>query len=26
LDVLPVCSYVAAWARRHPEVETLLAR
>lgn len=25
-DVLPVCSYVAAWARRHPEVETLLAR
>jgi uncharacterized protein len=26
LDVLPVCSYVAAWARRHPEVEVLLAR
>ena len=26
LDVLPVCSYVAAWARRHPEVEPLLAR
>ena len=26
LDVLPVCSFVAAWARRHPEVETLLAR
>ncbi len=26
LDVLPVCSYVGAWARRHPEVEPLLAR
>ena len=26
LDVLPVCSFVAAWARRHPEVEPLLAR
>lgn len=26
MDVLPVCSYVAAWARRHPEVEPLLAR
>ncbi len=26
LDVLPVCSFVAAWARRHPDVETLLAR
>ncbi|MEO8188364.1 MAG: GNAT family N-acetyltransferase [Burkholderiaceae bacterium] len=26
MDVLPVCSFVAAWARRHPEVETLLAR
>ena len=26
LDVLPVCSYVSAWARRHPEVEPLLAR
>jgi len=25
-DVLPVCSFVAAWARRHPEVEPLLAR
>ena len=25
-DVLPVCSYVQAWARRHPEVEPLLAR
>jgi predicted GNAT family acetyltransferase len=25
-DVLPVCSYVASWARRHPEVEPLLAR
>lgn len=24
-DVLPVCSYVRAWARRHPEVEPLLA-
>jgi len=26
MDVLPVCSYVAAWTRRHPEVEPLLAR
>ena len=26
MDVLPVCSYVGAWARRHPEVEPLLAR
>jgi len=26
MDVLPVCSYVGAWTRRHPEVETLLAR
>ena len=26
MDVLPVCSYVSAWARRHPEVEPLLAR
>ncbi len=26
LDVLPVCSFVGAWARRHPEVESLLAR
>lgn len=26
LDVLPVCSYVSAWTRRHPEVESLLAR
>ena len=26
MDVLPVCSYVAAWARRHPEVDPLLAR
>lgn len=26
LDVLPVCSYVSAWARRHPEFEALLAR
>ena len=26
MDVLPVCSFVAAWARRHPEVEPLLAR
>jgi predicted GNAT family acetyltransferase len=25
-DVLPVCSYVQSWARRHPEVEPLLAR
>jgi uncharacterized protein len=25
LDVLPVCSYVRTWARRHPEVESLLA-
>jgi predicted GNAT family acetyltransferase len=25
LDVLPVCSYVRAWTRRHPEVESLLA-
>ncbi len=25
LDVLPVCSYVSAWTRRHPEVEPLLA-
>ena len=24
-DVLPVCSFVSAWARRHPEVEPLLA-
>ncbi|MGH6624371.1 MAG: GNAT family N-acetyltransferase [Burkholderiaceae bacterium] len=24
-DVLPVCSYVRAWTRRHPEVEPLLA-
>lgn len=24
-DVLPVCSYVRAWVRRHPEVEPLLA-
>jgi hypothetical protein len=23
--VLPVCSYVRTWARRHPEVESLLA-
>ena len=26
LDVLPVCSFVSTWARRHPEVEPLLAR
>ncbi len=26
MDVLPVCSYVSAWTRRHPEVEALLAR
>jgi uncharacterized protein len=26
MDVLPVCSYVSAWTRRHPEVESLLAR
>ena len=26
LDVLPVCSFVSAWVRRHPEVEPLLAR
>ncbi len=26
LDVLPVCSFVSAWARRHSEVEPLLAR
>ena len=26
LEVLPVCSYVGAWARRHPEVQPLLAR
>ena len=26
LGVLPVCSFVSAWARRHPEVEPLLAR
>jgi uncharacterized protein len=25
-DVLPVCSYVASWARRHPEYESMLAR
>ena len=25
LDVLPVCSFVSAWVRRHPEVEPLLA-
>lgn len=25
LDVLPVCSYVSSWVRRHPEVEGLLA-
>lgn len=25
MDVLPVCSYVRAWAQRHPEVEPLLA-
>lgn len=24
-DVLPVCSYVRAWVRRHPEVEPFLA-
>ena len=24
LDVLPVCSFVSAWVRRHPEVEPLL--
>jgi predicted GNAT family acetyltransferase len=26
LDVLPVCSFVSAWVRRHSEVEPLLAR
>jgi len=26
LDVLPVCSFVSAWVRRHLEVEPLLAR
>jgi predicted GNAT family acetyltransferase len=26
MDVLPVCSYVSAWAQRHPEVKSLLAR
>lgn len=26
MDVLPVCSYVSTWTRRHPEVEPLLAR
>ncbi|MEP6607814.1 MAG: GNAT family N-acetyltransferase [Burkholderiaceae bacterium] len=26
MDVLPVCSFVGAWARRHPDVEPLLAR
>lgn len=25
LRIRPQCSYVAAWARRHPEVEPLLA-
>jgi predicted GNAT family acetyltransferase len=25
MDVLPVCSYVRSWVRRHPEVEPLLA-
>ena len=25
LDVLPVCSFVRAWAQRHPEFERLLA-
>ena len=25
MDVLPVCSYVRAWAQRHPEVQSLLA-
>lgn len=25
MDVLPVCSYVTAWTRRHPECEPLLA-
>ena len=25
MDVLPVCSYVRSWVRRHPEVESLLA-
>jgi predicted GNAT family acetyltransferase len=26
LAVDPVCSYVRAWARRHPEVQSLLVR
>lgn len=26
LSVDPVCSYVRAWARRHPEVQSLLVR
>jgi len=26
MDVLPVCSYVGAWTRRHPDVEPMLAR
>jgi predicted GNAT family acetyltransferase len=25
MDVLPVCSYVRSWVRRHPEVEPLVA-
>lgn len=25
MDVLPVCSYVRSWVRRHPEVESLVA-
>jgi predicted GNAT family acetyltransferase len=25
-DVLPVCSYVSSWARRHPEVAPMLAK